>query len=91
MDLMTTCPSNPVCRRCGQTIYKEDSVWSLRVWCEDGRLRHDVIRTSELDVEDVVLHMRADRECRKKLSGYVGRLCEEINASDVPRSFLEQV
>lgn len=84
--------SNPCCRRCGRPVYREDSVWCIHVWKHEGALRHDVVKTEDTSGDDVVLHVRADRECRYVISGYIGKLCDELMIlGEIPKSFLEEI
>jgi len=89
---MTTSPSEPTCRRCGRPVYKEDSVWCLRVWVEGPGIRHDIVRTSNIQADSTVLHVRGDRECRSEMSGFIGKIIEELGSPEhIPETFLRQL
>lgn len=79
------------CWRCGGGI-TENSVFAVEIWRQDERIRHDVVFANKLHGDSVAVHMGGDRECRREVSGYHGKILKWL---DLPMScdtsFLEKV
>jgi len=76
---MTTFLSEfPRCWRCGSFI-SDRSAYAVIVSSGDDRLDTDVVMSKNLSRNDVVIHMGGDRECRKELSGFHGKILKKLD------------
>jgi len=79
------------CCRCGGWI-SDRSAYAVSLCGAEGRLTYDVVRVENLTRDDVAIHMGGDRECRRELSGFHGKILKSL---DLPlscdTSFLERL
>lgn len=68
------------------------SFFAIKIWHEKNRLLHDVVYASNTPESGAMMHMPADRECDKEISGYIGRILKNLGLdSTCDTSFLESL
>jgi hypothetical protein len=75
---MTTFLSDfPKCWRCGSYI-SDRSAYAVLIRRRDDGLFTDIVMSKNLTKGDVAIHMGGDRECRKELSGFHGKILKKL-------------
>jgi len=79
------------CWRCEQGI-SSDSVFAVRLWPQDGRVGHDIVRCLDLGKDDMAMHMLGDRACTREVSGFHGKILKRMDLPmSVDTSFLDDL
>ena len=66
------------CGRCGSAI-TDRSAYAIRIWSDDDSVRHDTVMSKNLTRDSVAIHMGGDRECRRELSGFHGKILKNLD------------
>jgi hypothetical protein len=65
------------CWRC-QSHISDRSAYAVLVLRRDDVLFTDIIMSKNLSRNDVAIHMGGDRECRRELSGFHGKILKKL-------------
>ena len=75
-----------------QSNYRPIHVRHRRRPGDDGRIFHDTVFVRDLGRDDVAIHMGGDRECRKELSGFHGKILKYFDFDmSCDTSFLDKL
>jgi hypothetical protein len=75
---MTTFLSDfPKCWRCGSFI-SDRSAYAVSIRSRYDKLFTDIVMSKNLERDEVAIHMGGDRECRKELSGFHGKILKKL-------------
>lgn len=55
------------------------SAFAVHLWAKDDRLVCDIISAKNTPETGILMHMGADRECAREVSGYVGKLLKRLD------------